>query len=184
MDQLEQYDMNGKPIRRPKAKTGQRGLTFPKIGAGALAVLVIAGGGFYGGMQYQKNHQPKTSPAAMNTSNLSQNGGSEFGRFRSGFGNGVIGSVTAISSSSITVDDQRSDSSKTYAITSTTTITADQQTVDTTDIKVGDTVIITASSGSSDATRIIVRPSTSAPQTDGTGAGDSTNTDGSGVSST
>jgi hypothetical protein len=184
MDQLEQFDMNGKPIKRPKHHGERRAQIsagiWPKVGVGVVLAAAIAGIGFYGGVQYQKGHQTSVMTASTNGNGQFQ-GQSGFGGGRR-FSNGAIGSVTAINSSSITVNDQRTDSSKTYAITSATTISDNQQTVDYSDIKVGDTVFVTASSSStSDATRIIVNPQMMQPLDNGSGSSSGgTSTDGSG----
>lgn len=78
--------------------------------------------------------------------------------------NGDIGEVTAISSSSITINDRRSDSAKTYSITSSTQISDEGSTVDYTGIKTGDTVLITVdSSSSTTASRIVVSPGSGGP---------------------
>ena len=126
-----------------------------------VAVLILSGLSFYGGIQYQKGHQPKATASAGGQ-------GSPFGRGGPGGGPGggfrgqrpTFGSVTAVDASSITVNDQSSGSSKTFSITSATTITDNSQTVTTSDISVGANVAVIAdSSSSSQASRILVNPS-------------------------
>ena len=125
-----------------------------------VAVLILSGLSFYGGIKYQKGHQSK---AAASTASQ----GSPFGQGGSGGPGGgfsgqrpTFGSVTAVSSSSITVNDQTSGSSKTFSITSATTITDNSQTVTASDISVGATVAVIAdSSSSTQASRILVNPS-------------------------
>lgn len=131
----------------------------------ALAVVVIGGVGFYGGMTYQKHHTTASgNNASTQTANSQGFGGNgNFSGGSGGFGGSradrVIGQVTAISSTSITVQDQ-SGSSTTLAITSSTTITDNGQTVAASDIQSGDTVFITEdSSNTSQASRIMVNPS-------------------------
>jgi len=131
------------------------------IVAAALIISVLS---FYGGIKYQKAHQPKTAASAAAASQ-----GSPFGQGGPGGGLGgggfsgqrpTFGSVTAVNASSITVNDQTSGSSKTFSITSATTITDNIQTVTTSDISVGATVAVIAdSSSSSQASRILVNPS-------------------------
>ncbi len=117
-----------------------------------LAVaLLIAISGFAGGVQYQKSKSPSTKTAA--------------GQFDAGMGqgrfggrrslNGSVGAVTAVSDSSISIQDRRSGSIKTYSITSSTEITNAGVAASANDIVVGDNVIVTtASSASTTATRI------------------------------
>jgi len=128
-----------------------------------VAVLILSGLSFYGGIKYQKAHQPKTTASTVGQGSsfggqsvpIGGPGGGGFSGQRPTFG-----SVTAVSSSSITVNDQMSNSSKTFSITSTTTITDNGQTVTTSDISVGATVAVIAdSSSSSQASRILVNPS-------------------------
>ena len=133
-----------------------------------VAVLILSGLSFFGGIKYQKAHQ---SNAMANTASQ----GSPFGRGGSGGPGGgfsgqrpTFGTVSAVSSSSITVNDQTSGSDATFSITSGTTITDNSKTVTTSDISVGATVaVIAESSSSSQASRILVNPSAggSAPTT-------------------
>jgi len=120
------------------------------------AVIILCGLSFYGGVSYQKHHA-KATPAA--NTNIGSNGAGGFG----GSGarrSGGFGQVTAVSSTSITVSNQRTGASTTYSITSSTTITDSGQSVTTSDIQTGDTVLVTTSgSGSTTATAILVNPS-------------------------
>lgn len=82
----------------------------------------------------------------------------------------VVGQVTAVSSSSITVQTQSS-SSTTLAITSSTAISNNGQTATTSDIQVGATVFITEnSSNTSQASRILINPSFGGGQMSPSGA--------------
>ncbi|HEY8999604.1 MAG TPA: hypothetical protein VIM53_04805 [Candidatus Saccharimonadales bacterium] len=130
--------------------------------ASAAIAVVVAGVGFYGGVSYQKHHTASNNGVGTMASAQNASGRSGFG---GGFGGGgsradrVIGQVTAVSSTSITVQTQ-SGSSSTLAITSSTTITDNGQSATTSDIQVGDTVFITEdSSNTSQASRIMVNPS-------------------------
>lgn len=114
-----------------------------------VAVALVAG--FVIGIVYQKGHQKSTTSS---TNGFSRSGG--FNRAN----RGVIGTVSAISSSSISVNDERSGSTVTLAITSSTQITDNGQTTSASDIQTGDTVFVTKdSSNASQAARILVNPS-------------------------
>src|SRR5665213_1514526 len=82
-------------------------------------------------------------------------GGGRFGGQRP-----TIGQVTAVSSTSITVQDANTGASTTLAITSSTQITDNGQTVTITDIQTGANVLIVASAtDKTQAARILVNPS-------------------------
>lgn len=133
----------------------------------AILVLLVGAGSFYGGIMYQKNHTPVLT--ATDTANAGVFGGQ--GGFRTN--GGIFGSVTAVSSTSITVEDTRMNTSKTMAITSGTVVTESGVSSTVAAIKVGDTVVITASeTDTSTATRILLNPTRG-------GAGPSLNTGGS-----
>ncbi len=120
--------------------------------AAVVLVIVLCGLSFAGGMAYQKGHTKSTADQPA--------GGFAAGGAGRARRSGGAGQVTAVSASSITVDDQRSGTSKTYAITSSTAITDNGQTVAASDIKTGDTVLVTTDSSTSQtATRILVNPS-------------------------
>jgi hypothetical protein len=123
-----------------------------------VALLVVGlAGGFAAGANYQKKHMATTTPS-LSTNGGFQGGGPDGGA-RMAF-SGTMGSVTAISSSSISVQDQREGTTKTYAITSSTTITNNGASATYSDIAVGDTVLVRSSSTTStDATAITLNPS-------------------------
>lgn len=148
-----------------------RKVTFTTRSIGlVVVVLILCGLSFYGGISYQKHHV-KASAVSSTASRTGLGGG--FGGTRR---SGGFGQVTAVSSTSITLTNQRTNASTTYSITSTTTITDNGQAVTTSDIQTGDTVLVTTSASSSTtATSILVNPSfgggnqgTGAP-TDGSG---------------
>ena len=119
-----------------------------------VGAVIIAAAGFFGGVAYQKHHGDTASSTAQ----------SRFADGPGGFGqrrmNGSLGSVTAVSDTSITVQDQRSGTSKTYTIDSSTSVTSNGAAATDSDIKIGDTVLIsTSSSTSTTATRILLNPS-------------------------
>lgn len=122
-----------------------------------FAVLLVSAS-FYAGILYQKNH----GSVSNGTSTLAsgRNGAESFGGGRFAGSDRVIGQVTAISSSSITVQDVRSGTSSTFAIVSTTQISDNGSSVSSSDISDGETVFITKDTSSpSNAARILVNPS-------------------------
>ncbi|HUD10624.1 MAG TPA: hypothetical protein VMR28_03045 [Candidatus Saccharimonadales bacterium] len=122
----------------------------------AAGAVILVGLAFWAGTAYEKGHQSKTV-ATANSSGLT---GGRFGGGRSSGERPIFGQVTAISSSSISVQDSRTGSTSTLGITSSTTITDGGQSVSYTDIQTGDTVaVISNSSSTADATRILVNPS-------------------------
>lgn len=132
-----------------------------KIVGVVTLVVVVAIAGFLGGMAYQKGHQKAASGNAFASGNNSQFPSGGFGGSGPGGGQmpGGFGTVTAVSDSSITVQNTRSGSSTTYSITSSTTVTNNGSTAAVSDIKAGDTVIVqTSSSDSTTATQIIDNP--------------------------
>ncbi len=122
-----------------------------KMLASIVLVVIIAVAGFMAGVGYQKGHTKTTATTAA----------SRFGAL-GGFASrrlGGRGSVTAVSDTSITINDARTGGSKTYGITSSTIITDNGTTVAASDIKTGDEVFVTTgSSTSTAATRILVNP--------------------------
>jgi len=172
----QQTQHNNRHDNQHDKKYGTSNLLLPA----AVVLILVAGGSFAAGMQYQKSHQSD----AKTTGAIS--------RFGTGFGGGmgqrgmggVFGQVTVVSASSITVTERRDNSSKTLSITSTTTITKDGSKASTSDIASGDEVIIrTSTSNASEASEIIINPTlrpsgvgpgfTQAP--DDSGAGTQTN---------
>ena len=64
-------------------------------------------------------------------------------------GNGIMGRVTSISSSSISVEDARSGSASTFSITASTKVVNNGKSASASDIKVGDSVVVIPSSSES-----------------------------------
>lgn len=117
----------------------------------AIAVLLLLALSFFGGMMYQKSTTKTVDMGAVAA--LGTNGPSGAGRAR----NGAFGTVTAVSSTSITVNEPRQNTSATYAITAATSIMNSGSTGAVSDIKVGDQVIVEASStDTKTATRIVL----------------------------
>ena len=97
---------------------------------------------FYLGVTYQKHHAKSISTTT--TSNVP---GGRFGGFGGGnFANRVFGTVSAINSTSITVQNSRTNATSTLTINSSTTITQNQQTISASSITVGETVVISLNS--------------------------------------
>jgi hypothetical protein len=143
-------------------------LKWRKQIVGVLAVVIIGGVGFYSGVAYQKHHTTNASNNLPTTASAGQGFGSGgFSGARSGGSqrsDRIIGQVSAISSSSISVQTQTG-STTTLAITSSTTITENGQTVSASSIQSGDTVFVTEdTSNTSQAARIMVNPSSSDDQ--------------------
>lgn len=124
----------------------------------AILVIIFAVAGFFGGVFYQKN-----KAKSANSNNLGNQFNQNSGPGGMGAGmNGQrpnMGTVTAISSSSITIKDSRSNSEKTYTITSSTKVSDNGDTASVDDVKVDDEVMIMAdSSESSEAAQIMLNP--------------------------
>ena len=123
-----------------------------------VGVIIIAGLSFYGGIDYQKRHS--LSSSSSDGSNLGSAGSNSAGFGRRFNSNRVFGQVTAISSTSISIQSRLSESVVTLGITSSTQITDSGQAVTTSDIQTGDTVMVTkSSSDGSLAATIVVNPS-------------------------
>jgi hypothetical protein len=133
------------------------------IGLLVIALVAIAtAGGFASGVHYQKGRTPAASVAGANTDGpqFFQNGNGPNGAMSGSLGNDTIGTVSAISASSITVQDQHTGASKTYAITSATQIVKDGTTAAYSDITTNSTVLLTADSkNTGNALHITVDPS-------------------------
>jgi len=115
-----------------------------------LAVILLMLLSFAVGQYYGDHHTKPSTAAAF--------GAAGPGGFRRN--GGGIGSVTAVSASSITIQNARTGTSNTYSIDSSTKITDNGQTVSASSIATGDRVLIMpASSGSTVAATIIVNPS-------------------------
>lgn len=116
-----------------------------------LIVLVVASLiiGFVLGAQFEKEKTGGTPSKSRNS----------YGRYNMRR-SGALGTVIAVSDSSITIQNQRTGSDQTFTITSTTTITQNSSSASIGDVKAGDTVLIrTNSTDGSTATSIIINPS-------------------------
>lgn len=145
-------------MSRNTQKPGHEVSLSSKTVVAVIVVVVLCGLSFLAGSAYGKHHAKSASPStAAFGGGFGGGGGGYGGAARNG---GGFGQVTAVSSTSITVQNPRSGTSTTYTITSSTTITDNGQTVSASSIQTGATVIIrVASSGSKTATSILVNPS-------------------------
>jgi hypothetical protein len=127
----------------------------------SLATVVAVGSSFILGIQYQKKHadtaasQPNTANSNFGVGEVSPGNGMMGGRGMAMYGN--AGSVTKVSSTSITVQNARTQNTTTYTIDSNTKVQdgTTKKTVD--DIKTGDSVIVQTSTANKNiATTILV----------------------------
>jgi hypothetical protein len=135
-----------------------KGSSLAKPISAIILLVIVAALGFFAGISYEKGHNK--SPLTADTASSRYGAGS--GGYSGGFGGQrpTFGTVAAISSTSISVQDSRSDTNETLAITSSTTITDNGQSVSASDIQTGETVAVFASStNSSQASKILVNPS-------------------------
>lgn len=115
------------------------------VAVAAVVALVLGGaGGFFAGYQAggaNDNAGQQGQQVGMNGGPNGMMGGGQFGM-------GGLGEVTAISSDSVTIKDQRQGDETTYDITSDTEVTDDGESAAVSDIAVGDTVMIRSSDDS------------------------------------
>jgi hypothetical protein len=145
-----------------KQHTSETKKTLLIAGIGVGVLLVGIGSGFFMGLQFgkiQANATPSSVSARSNGfSGTGNSSGGSSGAIRRG---GVVGAVTAVSDTSITINAmsfgrQAATTSKTYAITSSTTITENGASVAATTIQNGDRVMIrTSTSDATTATSIV-----------------------------
>ena len=125
-----------------------------------LVVIVVAVISFYGGTRYEKHRQPavpKRSLVGQGTTNPAF--GDQFNRRSRIFRQTLVGKVTTVSTTSITVQGNNDNASHTYSISSTTAITNNGQTAAVTDIQTGDNVLVVASpADASQALSILINP--------------------------
>lgn len=125
--------------------------------AAVVAALVVGAiGGIIVGIQMGKGSSTTANTGAMGDDGQQMGGGF-------GMRGGTMGTVTAISSDSITVEDTRRSTEVTYTITSSTTVTDSGSSVTASDITVGDSVIVQSdsTSSSSDSDDATVKTATS-----------------------
>lgn len=123
----------------------------------ALAGLLLLGAGFAGGLRYQQLRGTKVAVAATAPSARGQGGLGGRGGFRGQ--RPVFGQVTAVNSTSITIQ-AASGSTTTLSVTSATTVSNNGQAATINDVGVGDTVAVVAdSTNTTQAARILLSPS-------------------------
>ncbi|HEY5153071.1 MAG TPA: hypothetical protein VII55_03780 [Candidatus Saccharimonadales bacterium] len=157
MPKSEEY-VSGEKYRQMAADRVNNKSFFSKSGPAIIAaVVVLMGLSFYGGIAYQKGKHPNAV-----SSSVTGTAGAGFGGRRGQFGGQrpTIGSVTAVSATSITVQDSNTGASTTLAITASTQITNNGQTAAASDIQTGDTILVIASTtDKTQAARILINPS-------------------------
>jgi len=144
---------------RPSSKKASN--NYSRVFLIIAAFVVVAGLSFWGGSSYEKDHD-RVGVATVTNSFARGGRGIYPGGQRGGYGG--FGLVTAISSTSISVQNPQVGTTKTYSIISSTVITDSGATVTYSDIQDGDMVAITASSSSATtAATIVVNPSYGGP---------------------
>jgi len=143
-------------------KSLPKGSSMTKPLAVIVLLIIFTAVGFWGGIKYEKGHVKSNLAANSTSSNVTSGnrGYSSGGYGRYSGQRPIFGSVTAISPTSISVQDSQTTATVTMAITSSTIITNNGQSATTSAIQTGDTVaVIASSSDSSQASRILVNPS-------------------------
>lgn len=133
--------------------------TFNKATFLLVFGVLLASASFYEGTAYQRNIDTTDSSSTAATTNIptTDSSGGNGTKMDSYVRDHVLGQVTAISSTSITVQDENTTQSVTLSIAKSTQIVANGQAITATEIQEGDLVIITKTSASSTtASRIIV----------------------------
>ena len=143
---------------RPQHTTSQptHHILLTKIIVGTCGLLILCGLSFVSGIAYEKAHASQ----ATSSTNAQQAQSGAINRLRTGT-RPVRGQVTAVSSTSITIQNQRSGLTSTYAITSSTVIKNNGQAATATSIQTGDTVLVRVSTTSPTTASIIVIQPTS-----------------------
>jgi hypothetical protein len=160
-------------FQKPNFITAHRSVLVP-----ILVLVVVAGFSFGAGIQYQKGKKVASVPTTTAASQFGPSDGSNSPRsFRGGAG-ASIGQVKAVSSTSITVTNDRTGTDTTLAITSTTVVTNAGATAAVSDIKVGDTVFAQAATNDANtATRIMINPTMGGAQYRGDAPSGTTDSD-------
>ncbi len=131
-----------------------------------LAMLAVAGAGFAGGVKYGESREPGAAETAVTDPSLRSGPGMQDGTMGGG-AMGMMGEVAAVNSSSITVENTRSGSRSTYAITGSTEISDEGEDAEVSDIEVGDEVLVIPSSSDEDAAaQIMINPVIGGPGQD------------------
>lgn len=129
------------------------------LGAVALSLLLVCLLSFGVGVRYGKSHQ--TMPVAQATNQFGQAFGGPAGRAGR---RGIVGQVTAICASNISVSNRRTGSIDTLDITSATQVVNAGQPGSVSDVHVGDNVIVRANStNQKQADQIMLNPQNMGP---------------------
>jgi Na+/proline symporter len=135
----EEKYVSGEQFNVIKAKKSKS--SNPRLNQGIILVIVAiiwSVAVFFLGVAYQKHHTK--TPSIKNTSRAFPGG--QFGGFGGNFANRTFGTVTAISASSITINNPRTNASSTLTINSSTIVTENGQATSLSTITVGETVSI------------------------------------------
>lgn len=136
-----------------KKQKNKWGVVLAAVGGGIVLVVL----GFLGGIQYQKHAGNKGNIAQQRAG---QGLAGRFGAGRTRAARGGFGTVTAVSATSITVQNSRTGESKTYAITNGTKVTNNGAAAAVSDIQTGSMVLVqTSTSDAGTATAIVINPS-------------------------
>lgn len=155
--------LSKKPEKSDEVSVGYRPKpTLNKSTFLLVFAVLLAAASFYEGTAFQRNTDTNggDSTLAVSTNGTNQDttgGGVSNTQTGSFVRDHVIGQVTAVSSTTITVENQTSGQNTTLNITNSTQIQADGQSIPVSDIQDGDLVIVMkTSSSSSSASRIII----------------------------
>jgi hypothetical protein len=147
-----------KTSKKPRSVTIAYG-SYARYVPVVLVTALVALLGFAGGVQYQKSKGNVRSVAGMRMFGPGRD--IDNGRFRGRFKNHGYGpaTVTAVSGSSITIQNQRTGVKETYGINSSTAVSKNDSKAVVSDIKTGDLVMVQAdNSGTGTAAQIVINP--------------------------
>jgi hypothetical protein len=157
MDSTDGEKTGGKPApaeKKSRSVTIAYG-SYAKYVPIVLVAALIGLLGFAGGVQYEKGHVPIRPVAGLQMPGP----GGRFGYRGAHRTRGALGTVTSVSSSSITIQNQRSGTDETFKITSTTTVTNNGTSASVSDIKNGTSVLVrTTGSDANTASQILLNP--------------------------
>ncbi len=134
-------------------KTAKKERKYPKntelLVFGVIALLVVSGLSFLGGVTYEKDQNKGITTASFGTTRGGMMGFGEGGVQR-GSGMRSLSEVTAVSETSVTVENTRTNQTAEYKISSSTKVINNGVSGTASDIKVGQYIVVTPES--SDAT--------------------------------
>jgi hypothetical protein len=157
------------PPPETSGKKDQRAWLKPV--AVGLLVVAVGVGSFFGGIAVGDDDHPKQvvvggtgqgSQGGMDGQTMPTPGGTSGGEMPGRMG--AMGEVTAISASSISIEDLRSGKTSTFRIDDSTEIIANRDTAKASDIEVGDNVMVVPSdSDETVAAQIMINPAMGGP---------------------